>query len=288
MPISVTAFLDAVSRNRQRVSSYRHGQDGSSGACDCIGLIIGAFRLAGVSYNGMHGSNWFIRNEVTAYRRISSVNDLAPGDIIFKAYEKGASGWQLPERYWKGSDLRDYYHVGVVVSVSPLAIWHCTSRGGVGGVYVDNKLGKWSYHARAKAIDYQAAELPPQERTEEKMVTMRVYSDNGKGANMRAKQSTSSSLLDRIPENAEVTVLDTSGDWSRVTYAGRTGYVMSKFLIKPDDPSETGIPDVSDGLNDPVQSYVRTLTPDEYNRLGEIADRMEKDAAFLRTIVGVG
>lgn len=294
MAIGVSVFLAKVAENTDRIHAYHLGHDGSDGQCDCIGLIIGAIRLAGISYNHLHGSNYFIRNEVSSYGKCSKASDLTPGEIVFKAFEKGQSGWALPERYWKDSDQRDYYHVGVVVSVSPLQIWHCTSRGGKGGVYIDTKLGQWKFHARCKVVDYGSdATEQKKEGNEKTMATERmVYSENGKGANMRAKKDTKSSLLDRVPEGATVTVLEDEGEWSKITYSGKngthTGYVMSKYLITPNDSAETGIPDVSDGQADPPQAYVRTLTPEEYDKLGEYADQLEKAAAFIRTIVGVG
>lgn len=282
MTISVGTFLAAVSQNAARVTSYRHGQDGSSGACDCIGLIIGALRLAGVSYGNLHGSNWFIRNECDACTRIGSVSELQPGYIIFKAFESGESGWDLPDRYAKAADQRDYYHVGVVVSVNPLEIWHCTSRNGKGGVYIDTSLGKWRYAALASAVDYGRHDDTAPEKGEIPMQQATVRSENGKGANLRAKRDTGAALVDRIPEGSAVTVTATEGDWSAVTWQGKKGYVMTKFLSASGEAAESGAADTS------AQAYVRTLTADEYNRLGEIADQMEKDLAFLRSIVGVG
>lgn len=84
-----------------------------------------------------------------AVRKINDVNDLQIGDIVFKAYEPGDSGYDLPSRYKNGGtyydgDLKDYYHVGVVTSVRPLHITHMTTP----TVKVDTKLGKWGYYGK--------------------------------------------------------------------------------------------------------------------------------------------
>jgi len=46
MQITAAQFLSAIQQNVQRVKEYSLGCDGSGGKCDCIGLIIGALRLA--------------------------------------------------------------------------------------------------------------------------------------------------------------------------------------------------------------------------------------------------
>lgn len=65
-----------------------------------------------------------------------------------------------------------------------------------------------------------------------------VTSNNGAGANFRAKKSTATGYLGKIPEGTEVTVTADDGVWSSVIYNGKNGYVMSEFLAKCDDPGE--------------------------------------------------
>lgn len=48
--ISLKAFLDGIQAISDSRPTYREGQDGSRGECDCIGLIIGAIRRAGRSW----------------------------------------------------------------------------------------------------------------------------------------------------------------------------------------------------------------------------------------------
>lgn len=48
--------------------------------------------------------------------------------------------------------------------------------------------------------------------------------------NLRAKASTNSSVLARLPSGTKVLVLDDSGDWYKVAYNGMIGYVSDDYL----------------------------------------------------------
>ena len=56
--------------------------------------------------------------------------------------------------------------------------------------------------------------------------------------NFRKKPSTSSALIDQIPQGAKVAVMDDGGDWCTVVYKGMTGYVMRQF-VHPDAAQTT-------------------------------------------------
>lgn len=146
--VTTKAFLAQVLQVEAEKPVYRLGGSATDGTCDCVGLIIGALRRAGGQWTGIHGSNWAARNEVTNLRAVSRAAHLQAGDLVFKAREKGQRGYALPARYAGDPDTRDYYHMGVVVSVSPLVIIHCTTP----TVKRDTKLGKWRYAASLKAL----------------------------------------------------------------------------------------------------------------------------------------
>lgn len=156
--MDLNTFMQYLNTNIDRVKQYVSGGDGSSGKCDCIGLIIGAIRLAGGSWTGTHGSNYAVRNEMRWMKTISSASDLAYGDIVYKAYKPGNSNWNLPSSYKNSSDQNDYYHVGVVTQINPLRITHCTTVSG--GIKVDTSLGSWGYRGLLKKVDYTTTEEP--------------------------------------------------------------------------------------------------------------------------------
>ncbi len=135
--------------------SYGKGGSGKDSTCDCIGLVIGAVRRCGGKWTGIHGSNWAARNAVSGLGPFRSAGELSPGDLVFKARAPGEKGYDLPDRYRAGSDRNDYYHVGVVLSASPLRIRHMTDP----GPKTDTAIGRWSHRGRCRLI---RQETPPE------------------------------------------------------------------------------------------------------------------------------
>jgi uncharacterized protein YgiM (DUF1202 family) len=52
----------------------------------------------------------------------------------------------------------------------------------------------------------------------------------GTAVNLRAKPSTSGKVLIKLNTGEKVTVVGTSGSWSRVKYKNYEGYISTKFL----------------------------------------------------------
>lgn len=214
--MTLEAFLKAVRQNCNRITHYESGGDGRNGGCDCIGLIIGAVRLAGGTWNGTHGSNYAARNEMSTFGNAS----MFLGEIVFKAREPGENKYDLPDRYKNSGDLRDYYHVGVVTSVSPLNITHCTSV--PGGIKVDTKQGQWKFGGKLKMVEYQ-----PIEPLYEAVVT----AVSGRTVHLRAKPNTQSTILKSVPVGSKVEVLEeVNADWAKIRFLYQEGYMMRKFL----------------------------------------------------------
>jgi len=116
-------------------------------------MIIGAIRRSGGSWPGLHGSNYAARFEMDSLLPFSRRADLQVGELVYKARKPGQSGYSLPTRYQTGrsyctGDLLDYYHVGVVLSVSPLRIQHMTTP----SMKTDTRIGNWKYHGWCKRI----------------------------------------------------------------------------------------------------------------------------------------
>ena len=137
--------------------TYRLGGSATDGTCDCIGLVIGALRRGGVSWPGTHGTNWAARRAVTGLRQVTSAAQLSPGELVFKSRAPGEAGYALPATYAGDADRRDYYHVGVVLRVSPLVIVHCT----VPTVKRDTRLGAWRHAASLSLLTEDAPETTP-------------------------------------------------------------------------------------------------------------------------------
>jgi hypothetical protein len=221
--VRVADFLTRIEQIAAEEPRYQHGHDGSDGYCDCIGLIIGAIRRAGGQWRGLHGSNYAARSEVVSLKKITASSALGVGDVVFKAYEPEQGGYNLPSRYDPGGsdyngDIRDYYHVGVVVSTYPLRIRHMTSP----RPKMDTSLGKWAYHGRLKKIDYSGGH---------EMGTVTISGGNqDQPVRLRKAASTSSSILAEIPQGSTAELLDDGGTWCKVSWNGLTGYVMGVFV----------------------------------------------------------
>lgn len=140
--IPLSSFLEKIREIAAENPKYRSGGSGKDGTCDCIGLIIGAIRRAGGNWPGIHGSNYSARYETRNLEKITNQNALRVGELVYKHRSPGEAGYDLPARYRNHPDRNDYYHVGVVTSVSPLRILHMTTP----SIQTDTKLGKWSHH----------------------------------------------------------------------------------------------------------------------------------------------
>ena len=71
--------------------------------------------------------------------------------------------------------------------------------------------------------------------------TARVTTASG-SLNLRKEPASGNNIIARIPRNAIVQVLSISGTWTRVSYNGHTGYVMSTFLTYINNAGATATP----------------------------------------------
>ena len=250
--ISLSKFLEGCKRNNARIKDYKLGCNGSNGLSDCIGFVIGALLLEGQKWGGIHGSNYAARNRTKDLHYVSNASQLKLGELVYKANDPGSKGYDLPARYKAGGayyngDLKNYYHVGVVTSVNPLVISHCSG----GGMHHDNKLGSWHYAGYCSLVDYGSVtpDIPVTESapalapSTDKMV---VDVPDDTSVNVRRTASESAGVLTRLPEGTIVEVTSTSGVWSHVNYSydqTGEGYIMSKFLVdgKVDVPDDTSV-----------------------------------------------
>ena len=225
--ISAEAFLAAAQAIEKKAPTYRHGGTGADGTCDCIGLVIGAIRLAGGKYTGVHGSNWAAREEIRGqlYSTVSA-KSLRPGMVVFKHYDPFDDNYDLPTRYAKHPDQNDYYHVGIVLSAAPLEILHCTKTGTVNGCTRSTSLKGWSHYGWMKQVGDGQEE-------ESTMRIMTVRTDGG-ALNIRAAASTNSERVGKIPNGSTVEAGDILNGWAPVRWNGIAGYCSAQYLQDAD------------------------------------------------------
>ena len=222
--ISKPDFLRRLREIEAEQPTYRIGGHAEDGTCDCIGLIRAAAERAGLRWRWVQSSN----EARTLCKSICSVdNGLTPLMLVMKARKQGESGYSLPARY-KTADRLDYYHIGVVVSVEPLDIMHCTN----GGIRHDSKIGRWSHAGEAVFLEDGAdGGADPQTIPQTQPHTARITAENGKPVKARAKPSRLCRLWWRLPIGTPVTVIRERADgWTEAIWGGRTVYIMTRFL----------------------------------------------------------
>ena len=240
--VGLDAFLRGVQEIKTEAPTYRLGGDGSDGTCDCIGLIIGAIRRAGGRWPGTHGSNYAARNVMSLLIRQVDAASLERGWLVFKAHGPMDDGYALPDKYRAGGaeyngDVMDYYHVGVVTSIEPLNITHCTKGGGVDGITVDTRQGDWRYAGPCVLVTY-AADTDSPEGGDTSMETRRatVISQDGNPVKLRSTPSTDKPYLAKVPVGTVVEVMQDAQGWAQIRLpSGQVGYMMAEFIDVSDD-----------------------------------------------------
>jgi hypothetical protein len=178
--------------------------------------------------------------------RLSATDRPVLGEVVYKAREPGAAGYDLPAAYAAHPDQRDYYHAGVVTSTAPLAITHCTG-GSTNGIKVDTKIGNWKWGGKLKMVDYDdEADVIIDEP-----VLMWTTASSGRTVNMRSKPSKDGLVMARVPIDTQVQVLSSSDAWRHVSYAGKTGWIMVSYL--------TDVPPFVVEDADPVDAHIANL-----------------------------
>ncbi len=215
---------------------YDSGDDGSNGKCDCIGMGRGALIRKGIpkeEIKGMNGTNYALRHTFLNVQKIKSEKQLRKGDIVLKTRDKDDKSMRLPDQYRKGgSDYSAKWgetnctHYGTVTKEWPnLEITHMTSP----TAKKDYSLGNWTLFGQLPWVKYEG---DTQEEDEPVGKWVRVYSENGKPVKMREKPSTLCRTWWEVPCGAEVILMERGDTWSEIIWAGRSGFMMTKFLVE--------------------------------------------------------
>ena len=201
--------------------AYKIGHDGSDGQCDCIGMLKGAERMAGMKPVGLSDTNYAAR--YTFHLEPINKATLKVGYAVFKSHGPDeVLKYNLPDRYRPGGkdyngDVLDYSHIGYVTSLDPFTITHMTSP----TAKQDHKIGQWKWQAPIPNIQYNKEGEPMQAR---------VVAPSGATVNMR--KSPGGALSVRVPVGSTVEILE-PGTWSYILYNGKKGYMKEEYL-EPD------------------------------------------------------
>ena len=232
--ISAKKYCEGVNSIYVEQPEYRDGGDGSDGTCDCIGMCRGGLDRGGAKgVKNMRGTNQAARKTIENLQQLKTASQLCLGDVVLKVRDKDDADMPLPDRYRRGGADYDekigetnFTHIGTVTRVDPLEITHMTSP----TAQKDTKLGRWAYFGQLPWVSADGA--TPEEPDPEKAT---VWAEKGTTVKMRAKPSTLCRLYWDVPVGTTVILVDPGGTWSEIIWAGRSGWMMSKYLATKQD-----------------------------------------------------
>ena len=177
---------------------------------DCSGLFSWAFKqLGGYMYNGsdtMYRKYTTHAGELKEGRRTDG-GELLPGTAVF---------------VWKPADQK-YGHVGLFIG-DGWVIEAASTQSGVIRSKVTNK--KWTHWGQLKDVNYEGGDQPVPEGYA--IVT-------GTRVALRSAPTTQAGVIMRIDTGKKVQLLEPPPcEWNYVTYNGKTGWMMKKFLEEGD------------------------------------------------------
>ena len=173
---------------------------------DCSGLFTWAFaQLGGYMY---HGSNTMWNKYCTAQGKLNGGRrtdgkELKPGTAVFKL-----------------KNGNDRSHVGLYIGNGEVIEASSTETGVIKSKITNSKWNEWG---ELKGVDYSNST-----DSNNKMVGSALVNDIRVA--LRAGPSTNDTVLTRVNKGERVQVLGES--WTKVTYQGKTGYMMTKFLTQ--------------------------------------------------------
>lgn len=173
---------------------------------DCSGLFTWAFaQLGGYMY---HGSNTMWNKYCTAQGKLNGGRrtdgkELKPGTAVFKL-----------------KNGNDRSHVGLYIGNGEVIEASSTETGVIKSKITNSKWNEWG---ELKGIAYSNST-----DSNNKIVGSALVNDVRVA--LRAGPSTNDTVLTRVNKGERVQVLGES--WTKVTYQGKTGYMMTKFLTQ--------------------------------------------------------
>lgn len=186
---------------------------------DCSGLFSWSFKQLGSTM--YHGSNTMYSKWCTSKGKLNKGartdgKELKPGTAVFTGTE-GSHG-----------------HVGLYIG-NGTVIEASGTQAGVTTTKITNN--KWTYWGELIGVDYgngassasSGTSSTSTQKKEESKVENKKATVNAARVALRKEPTTSATILVRVDKGQQVEVLD-NPEWTKVTYQGKTGYMMTKFL----------------------------------------------------------
>ena len=239
---------------------------------DCQAFIEQCLSDCGIKKNLPGSNSWYreVRQNglvVTPEECVKMYGLVPAGAFLFIVESDGGE----PDKY-KDDGLGNASHIGLVTRKGEGAI-HSSSKNAMvcESKFKDKTIpnGGWNMVGLWDFVDYGIDFIPddpdPSE-DEDNVNKATVHSENGLPVKMRQSPSTNCRYYNDVPNGAIVDLYNWGEKWSKIGWAGKTGYMMSDFLIRgevrPGTP--TGNPDNNMIL------VSRTDLEKIYNLLGEM------------------
>lgn len=208
------------------------------GIVDCSGAFYYVFKLRYnlPMYNGSNRiARVYVSGPLIPYKEAKQKGLIVPGMAAFKHYAPGNANYNLKSGYkpkgaYYNGDLNDYHHIGLVDD----DVRYVLNAQGAKTGFVRSKITEgWTYVAKLKNVIYDGGTDPMSEKT---MTVVRTpdSSAGSKTVNVRVKPDSTSAVAYTVNFGSVVTVYSTDNGWSQVSYGGKNGWMMSKFLAAPE------------------------------------------------------
>lgn len=227
--IPVDGLIQLFQQMHQEHWAYVWGK-AEKGTVDCSGAFVYAGRHWGVDYP--HGSNAIARKCIVG--AMLSISEGRPGMAAFKARVPGEKDYALPEKYTRGADLNDYYHIGLIDTDGK----HVLNAKGTSYGFCRDELSRangWDCVAYLTDVDY--GEVSPMDGNMARVVLPAGAS--GTTVNMRKDKAKTADIIARVPVGSEVRVVTDAGQWCYVGYGDKIGWMMANYIEYPGQDGES-------------------------------------------------
>lgn len=226
--ISVSDLISLFQKMYSEHWSYVWGK-AEEGCVDCSGAFTYAFEQFGISCP--HGSNAMARQFVVG--SMLPISEAKPGMVAFKVRVPGEKDYDLKDKYKSGTDLNDYYHVGLV-DEDPRYVLN--AKGKDYGFCRDrlSRENGWDCVAHLKHVKYGE---------EEKTMTATVVLPSGASGhtvNLREEPNVGQNIIAKVPVGSTVEIIQDSGQWCEIGYSGKVGWMMANYLEYAGQAGESG------------------------------------------------
>lgn len=146
-----------------------------------------------------------------------------------------------------------------------------------------NMVGLWDQIDYGASQDGDGATLPGGEKGKKMQATVSLPAGvDGSNVNIRERQSTASGLVERVPVGTAIEVTENLGEWCRVKYGKRSGYMMTKYLQFSEDGTAPAAP------SDPATAGGDVLTWEERQKIENAMNEIDRQMEIIRATLGRG